>query len=40
MEQLFKLYAGHVALFLEAVSAIVIVIGAIEAIVGLLKPKV
>jgi uncharacterized membrane protein len=39
MEELFRHYAGHVALFLEAVSAIVITIGAIEAIIGLLKPK-
>ncbi len=39
MEELFKYYAGYVALFVEAVAAIVITIGAIEAVIGLLKPR-
>jgi uncharacterized membrane protein len=38
MEELFKHYAGHVGLFLEAVAALVITIGAIQAVIGLLKP--
>ena len=39
MEELFKNYAGHVALFVEAIAAIVITIGAIEAVIGLLRPR-
>lgn len=39
MEELFKHYAGYVALFVEAVAAIVITIGAIQAVIGLLKPR-
>lgn len=37
MEELFKHYAGHVGLFLEAVAALVITIGAIQAVIGLVK---
>ncbi len=38
MEELFKTYASHVALFVEAIAAIVITVGAIQAIIGLLNP--
>lgn len=38
MEELFKYYASHVALYVEAVAAIVITVGAIEAVIGLLNP--
>lgn len=38
MEELFKNYASHVALFLEVISAIVITIGAVQAVIGLLNP--
>ena len=38
MEELFKHYASHVALFVEAVAAIVITIGAVQAVIGLLNP--
>ena len=38
MEDLFKNYASHVALFVEAVAAIVITIGAVQAIISLLNP--
>lgn len=37
MEELFKTYAGHVALFVEAIAAIVITVGAVEAVIGLLN---
>jgi uncharacterized membrane protein len=36
MEELFKTYAGYIALGLEVVAAIVIAIGAVEAIYGLI----
>jgi uncharacterized membrane protein len=39
MEELFKQYAGYVALFVEAIAALVITIGAIEAVIGLMKPR-
>ncbi|HTG92167.1 MAG TPA: DUF1622 domain-containing protein [Pyrinomonadaceae bacterium] len=39
MEELFKTYAGHVALFVEAIAAIVITIGAVQAAVRLLIPS-
>jgi uncharacterized membrane protein len=35
MEELFKIYASHVALFVEAVAAMVITFGAIQALIGL-----
>ena len=38
MEELLKYYASHVALFLEVVAAIVITVGAVEAVIGLLNP--
>jgi uncharacterized membrane protein len=38
VEELFKYYASHVALFVEAVAAIVITVGAVEAVIGLLNP--
>jgi len=38
VEELFKTYAGHVALFVEAIAAIVITIGAVQAAVALLIP--
>jgi uncharacterized membrane protein len=38
MEEIFKTYASHVALFVEAVAAVVITAGAIQALVGLLNP--
>lgn len=39
MEELFKHYASHVALFVEAIAAIVITVGAIQAVIGLLNPS-
>ncbi len=39
MEELFKTYASHVALLLEAVAAIVITVGAVGAVIKLLNPK-
>jgi len=38
VEELFKTYASHVALFVEAIAAIVISIGAVEAIIKLFIP--
>ena len=38
MEELFKTYASHVALFVEVIAAVVIVVGAIQAVIGLLNP--
>ena len=38
MEELFKTYASHVALFVEVIAGVVITIGAIQAIIGLLNP--
>lgn len=38
MEELFKTYASHVALFVEAIAAIVITVGAAQAAIGLLNP--
>lgn len=38
LEQLFKNYASHVALFVEAIAAIVITVGAVQAVIGLLNP--
>lgn len=38
MEELFKNYASHVALFVEAIAAIVITVGAAQAVFGLLNP--
>ena len=38
LEELFKTYAGHVALLLEAVAAIVITVGAARAVIKLLNP--
>jgi|SRR5215813_7489458 len=38
MEELFKNYASHLALFVEAIAALVITWGALLAIIGLLKP--
>lgn len=37
MEELFKNYAGHVGLLLETIAAIVITVGAVQAVIGLLK---
>jgi uncharacterized membrane protein len=39
MEELFKYYAGLVGLFLEAIAAVVITVGAIQAVIGLFKPR-
>jgi len=39
MEELFSIYAGHVALGLEVSAVIVIGIGAIKAVVGLIRPR-
>lgn len=38
MEDLFKNYASHVALLVEAIAAIVITIGAVQAVINLLNP--
>jgi hypothetical protein len=38
LEELFKTYASHVALFVEAVAVIVITVGAVQALIGLLNP--
>ena len=38
MEELFKTYASHVALFVEVIAAVVITVGAIQAVIGLLNP--
>jgi uncharacterized membrane protein len=38
VQELFKSYAGHVALFVEAIAAIVITVGAVQAVIGLLNP--
>ena len=38
MEELFKVYASRVALFVEVIAAVVIAIGAIQALFGLLNP--
>jgi len=37
LEELFKNYAGHVALFVEVIAAIVITVGAIQAVFRLLS---
>jgi uncharacterized membrane protein len=39
LEEVFKIFAGYVALILEAISVVLIAIGAIEAIRCLLRPK-
>ena len=39
MEAFFKYYASHVALFVEVVAAIVITVGAIEAVISLLTHR-
>jgi uncharacterized membrane protein len=39
LEELFKQYASHVALFVEAVAAVVITFGALQAIVNLVNPS-
>lgn len=38
MEDLFKTYASHVALFVEVIAAIVITVGAIQAVISLFNP--
>ena len=38
MEELFKSYASYVALFVEVIAAIVITVGAAQAVIGLLSP--
>jgi uncharacterized membrane protein len=38
LEELFKTYASHVALLLEAVAAIVITVGAVGAVIKLINP--
>ena len=38
LEALFKNYASHVALFVEAIAALVITVGAVQAVIGLLNP--
>ncbi|HJT29778.1 MAG TPA: hypothetical protein VJ784_20345 [Pyrinomonadaceae bacterium] len=38
MEELFKTYASHVALLLEAIAAIVITVGAVGAVIKLINP--
>jgi uncharacterized membrane protein len=38
VEELFKYYASHVALFVEVVAALVITVGAVQAVIGLLNP--
>jgi uncharacterized membrane protein len=38
LEELFKSYASYVALFVEVVAAIVITVGAVEAVMSLLNP--
>lgn len=37
MEELFKTYAGHVALFVEVIAAVVITVGAIQAVIGFVE---
>jgi uncharacterized membrane protein len=39
LEEIFKISAGYVALMLEAISVVLIAIGAVEAIRGLMRPK-
>jgi uncharacterized membrane protein len=39
IEEIFKISAGYVALGLEAISVVLIAIGAVEAIRGLMRPK-
>jgi len=38
MEELFRVYAGHVALALEIVAVVIIAFGGAGAVVGLLRP--
>jgi uncharacterized membrane protein len=38
LEEVFKIFAGYVALILEAIAVVLIAIGAVEAIRGLMKP--
>ena len=38
LQELFKTYASHVALFVEAIAAVVITVGAIQAVIDLFKP--
>jgi uncharacterized membrane protein len=39
VQELFKTYASYVALFVEAIAAVVITVGAIQAVIRLLKPS-
>ncbi len=39
MEEMFKELAGYIALIVEVVAALIIAYGALEAIIGLLKPR-
>jgi uncharacterized membrane protein len=38
LEEVFKIFAGYVALILEAIAVVLIAIGAVEAIRGLMRP--
>jgi len=38
LEEMFRLYAGYVALALEIVAVILIAYGAVEGVIGLLRP--
>ena len=40
MEELFSFYAGYVALGLEIVAVVVIGVGGVQAVIGLLRPRV
>jgi uncharacterized membrane protein len=39
IEELFKNFAGYVALGVEIIAIVLIAIGAVEAVIGLMKPK-
>ncbi len=39
LEEMFKNFAGYVALVLEIMAVVIIAIGAIEAVLGLMKPR-
>jgi uncharacterized membrane protein len=39
IEEMFRSFAGYVALGVEIIAVILIAIGAVEAVIGLMKPK-
>ena len=38
MEELFSVWAGYIALFLEVAAVLIIAVGGVEAVVGLIRP--